>query len=335
MLSRRARISFAIVYAAGLLLFSGLCAEWIVRQNGWRPWQHEDPGVTVVPGGQLFTSDPVLGYRHLPGQFSVRLPDGYTFGVTHLPNSLRITRPLASYAVAENRKPELWIFGCSFTHGWSLNDEETFPWLLQERLPEREIVNFGVSGYGTVQSLLQFRAALVASTPEIAVLAYADFHDVRNTFLRTRRKEAAPWNRLGPLIQPYARLTPAGELQFDLAKVVYTEVPLMDRSALINFLETTYNDLEERYHDSHAVSEALVVDMARIAREHGVRFIVAGISRAPATSRMLDFARAQGIDAIDIAVDPSDVSYTNLPHDPHPNARANRHYADRLETVLR
>lgn len=49
MLTRRARISFAIVYAAGLLLVSGLCAEWIVRQNGWRPWQHEDPGVTHLP----------------------------------------------------------------------------------------------------------------------------------------------------------------------------------------------------------------------------------------------------------------------------------------------
>jgi len=38
--------------------------------------------------------------------------------------------------------------------------KKTFPWLLQERFPQYEVVNFGLNGYSTVQSLIQLREAL-------------------------------------------------------------------------------------------------------------------------------------------------------------------------------
>jgi hypothetical protein len=78
----------------------------------------------------------------------VTLPNGYAFRVTHLPNTLRVPYPLATDAHARS-KPEIWLFGCSFTHGWSLNDEETYPWVLQERLPMYEVVNYGAWRCGT------------------------------------------------------------------------------------------------------------------------------------------------------------------------------------------
>ena len=72
----------------------------------------------------------------------------------------------------------------------------------------------GVNGYGTLQSLIQLRAALAQrERPWLAVLAYGAFHDVRNTFLRKRRKRVAPYSRLGPLVQPYADLGPDGALR--------------------------------------------------------------------------------------------------------------------------
>jgi hypothetical protein len=252
--------------------------------------------------------------------------------VTHDARTLRITHPVDP-AGAESR-PEIWIFGCSFTHGWSLSDEETYPWLLQQRFPNHEVVNFGVSGYGTVQSLLQFREALGHRRPAMAVLAYASFHDARNTFLRSRRKETAPWNRLGPLVQPYARLGAGEKLELQMAEVAYTELPFMRHSALMHFVETRYNSIEDYFYKSHRVSEVLVAEMSGLARRNGVPLIVAGIWNDEPTQDMLRFASSLDVPVVDMSVDLDWPANNNLPHDLHPSAEANREYARQLGNFL-
>jgi hypothetical protein len=306
-------------------------AEFVLRQKGFKPWQAGNISAKVEPGGRLFRPHPALGYSHIPGSFVVTLPTGYSFKSTHLPNTLRITRPLDSYD-EPSRKEGLWIFGCSMTYGLSLNDEETYPWLLQERLPQYDVVNFSVPGYGTTHSLIQFREALAAgAAPKVAILAYAGFHDERNTFSRMRRKQVAPWNRLGPFSYPCARLE-NGVLRYLSADVEYQEFPLMRRLAFAHYLEMTYNRLEFSWHQGQSVSEALIAEMAGLARKHGSSLIVANISRGQA---MLDWARSNGIPNVDISLDLSIGENTNLPHDGHPSAIATRKYADKLETFLR
>ncbi len=169
------------------------------------------------------------------------LPPSYSFGVTHLSNTLRVTRPLEIYNLSDS-KDEIWVFGCSVTHGWSLNDDETYPWLLQESLPCYKIVNFGVTGYGTLHSLIQFHEALLKrKKPKAVIIAYGFFHDRRNTFLRLRRKGLVPLNKLGPLVQPYARVNKRGELTWSMATAQFHAFPLMRYSALIHLIEKAYN----------------------------------------------------------------------------------------------
>jgi hypothetical protein len=257
----------------------------------------------------------------------VTLPDGYAFRVTH-------PRPAAA---PERPKPEIWLFGCSFTHGWSLNDAETYPWALQERLPAYAVVNHGVGGYGTIHALLQLRQALrTRPPPAVAVYAYAGFHDERNTFLRRRRKGVALWNRLGPLTQPYARLAADGTLRSAFTAVEYREWPLMRWSALVHFLELTYNQLEERAADSHAVSERLLLEMASLAGQAQVPLVVAGVMDDEPTRGLLTFARHHGLAAVALASGLTAETYWNLPHDRgHPSPRGALTYAARLEAFLR
>jgi hypothetical protein len=321
------------MYAVFLSLLAGvflLSAELILRLKGVRPWDMTKVNISVEPGGRFFTRHPTLGYTHIAGRFKVTLADGFSFVVTHLPNSLRITQPIDRYYGASER-PEIWIFGCSFTHGWSLNDQETYPWLLQQRLPEYQIVNFGVSGYGTVHSLIQYREALRLKRPRLAILAYASFHDERNTFSRNRRKLVAPWNKLGPLIQPYARLAENKSLQYLYADVEYREFPMMRRLALSHFLEMCWNRIEPKLLRSHEVSEALVMEMARVSKEHNVKFLVAAIAKV---DQMLEFAEQHGIPNADISVDLNIKGFINL-HDGHPSAAANKLYAANLEAAIR
>ena len=323
-----------------LSLLLGLClailggGEMLVRGEGWRPWSRADPGVQINPGGRLARLHPTLGYTHLPGRYTVTLADGFSFRMTHGPDTLRITS--STDPGTPDVRPEIWVLGCSATHGWSLNDKETYPWLLQKRFPDYRVLNFGVSGYGTLQSLIQFREALATGgpRPKIVVLAYGDFHDARNTFARQRRKEVAPWNRLGSMQQPYARLTPTGQLELAMTEVEFTEVPFMTSSALINKLESKYDEFEVAFLNSHRVSEALMLEINELAVENGSTLIVAGIWNGALTKDMLEFAAGKQIRALDISVDTSRSEYNNLPHDIHPSALANRHYADQIGNYL-
>ena len=233
----------------GILLVGVLMSvsEVVVRLNGFTPYRVSTAAIEVNPGGKWFMKHPTLGYSLIPGKFIITLGSRYSFNVTHLPNTLRITHPIDGYLNKDKQKEEIWIFGCSFTHGWGLNDEETYPWLLQERFPEYEIVNFGVGGYGTIHSLTQFREALEIKTPKLAVLAYASFHDKRNTFIRNRKKQVQLTKQLGPIFQPYALLDSQGRLQYSFSDVEYREVPLMRHSALVHFIENLYNVYEERW----------------------------------------------------------------------------------------
>ena len=322
-----------ITYLIFPIFLSTTTAEIVLRVAGYKPWQIPNVDVAVEPKGNFFTKDSELGYKHLPGKFKVTLNGNYSFNATHLNNSLRITHPLNTYNQF-SQKPEIWIFGCSFTYGWSLNDSETYPWLLQEKLPKYEIVNFGVNGYGTLHSLIQFKEALKqANKPKIAVIAYARFHNRRNTLLRSRRKEVVAWKKLGILFHPDARLNGENNFTYSMAKIEYREFPLMRVSALSHFLEVIYNKFfEENYYRSHEVSKAIIEEFNRVAEAKGVKLVVVGINSGSA--KMLQELSQEGIPTADISVDLKIPANNNLPHDSHPSAIANRQYAEKLEGFL-
>ncbi|MEG4838654.1 SGNH/GDSL hydrolase family protein [Microcoleus sp. B9-D4] len=321
-----------ITYLIFPIFLSTTTAEIVLRVAGYKPWQIENVDVAVEPKGNFFTKDSELGYKHLPGKFKVTLNGNYSFNTTHLNNTLRITHPLNTYNLS-SKKPEIWIFGCSFTYGWSLNDSETYAWLLQEKLPKYEIVNFGVNGYGTLHSFIQFKEALKqGNKPKIAVIAYAGFHDRRNTLLRARSKQMASWNKLGILFQPDARLNGENNFTYKMTKLEYHEFPLMRVSALSHFLDVNYNQFEEGLYRSHEVSKAIIEEFNRVAEAKGVKLVVAGINSGSA--KMLQELSQEGIATADISVDLKIPANNNLPHDLHPSAIANRQYAEKLEVFL-
>jgi hypothetical protein len=334
MLTRRQKIIFYLVFFTLFLLVFIPAAEILARVTGHRPWVVNELNVRVEPGGRLYTTHPTLGYAPLPGQFKVTIDDSYVFKFTNLSNSLRVTHPLNTYPVQSGRN-EIWILGDSITFGWSVNDEETFPWLLQADLPNYEVVNFGVMGYGTLQSLIQLREELkLRNRPKLVVLNYASWHDVRNTFIRARRKMLATASSLGPVNQPYARLTKDGKIEIVQEALQYREFPFMRYSALSNMLEETYDKYEERHVDSHKVTKAIMKEIASLCRAQGVEVVVAALTSDATTSDMLAHAQSEGMKTFSMFVDLSIKENNNLPFDSHPSAAAHRQYAQLLKPYL-
>ncbi len=330
---RQRRIIILSCYFLILLAFFLLCCEIILRLKGFKPYKPVELSVKIEPGGKLFCSDPDVGYAHLSGKFKVTLKDGYTFDLTHTTNGLRVTRPINEN---KTRKNSIWIMGCSFTHGWSLNDDQTYPWLIQKKLTNYDVLNFGVNGYGTVQSFFQFRKFLKQfQKPSVVVATYAYFHDERNTFLRLWRKAIVPYNKLGQVTPPYARFDKDGNLIFFRNPVHYTEFPLQRISALMHFMEQKYDDYEDINIKSHFVTKAVIETFANECKTNGIDFVLASITRGKINSDVIEFCKSKGIKAVDISVSLSESANRNLPYDDHPSAIAHKQYADKLLNYLK
>jgi hypothetical protein len=328
------RILLYILYCAAVLAAVFFLAEGVVRLAGDKPYVPVTFNIQVEPGGKFFAPHPTLGYAHLPGAFKITLPTGYTFTVTHGADTLRLTEPPATTAAAGNR-PEIWIFGCSITHAWAVNDADAYPWLLQEQLPQYRVVNFGVDGYSNVQGLVQLEESLAQGrVPQVVIAAYGSLHDTRNICSRLYRKAVIPHNRLGELLLPCGRLDNHGNLQIIRIQLGYEPLPFMGWSAFIHRLEQVYLKNEGKFRHSREVSRAILLRMAGLCRDRGITFVAAGVKDDRPTREMLAFLRKHGILAVDVAVDLNLPQYNNRPHDGHPSPRAHRLYADKLAQFL-
>jgi hypothetical protein len=307
-----------------------LASEVVCRIAGIAPLRRSSLIDAQTFSRSFFRKDGILGFANTPGRFVIAATQGhYQFTITHLADSLRITRPLDNYNHNHPRpsKGAIWIFGCSLTHGWSLDDTQTYSWLLQERFPDFDVVNFGVGGYGTIHSLLQLKEAVKSRRPPaIVILAYASFHDERNVMSRNWRLLVAPQNGVSEIDHVFARFDDRGQLKIGKIRVDHPPA-LIEHSALARLIEINLGILEDRQLRAHEVSEALIAEMNQITSAAGGQFVLANIL---GDSSILKFAAKQGIPGVNIAVDLTMKENNNLPYDLHPSAIANQKYAAKL-----
>lgn len=335
-LSRQKRFLFASLIVSVIVLVF-LAASEIVLRRIVGPWRVVSAAnlVTVDPPGPFYRADAALGYLPLPGTVKVTIPGPYSFSITHDQSGLRITSPYADDSMPEG---QIWIFGCSYTEGWTLNDDETYPWLLQSQISRYRVMNFGVSGYGTLQSLIQFQQKLkTRGRPAVVVVSYASFHDRRNTLARSwmkTRMTYGPSASLSDVKLPYLKWREDQKPELLYRPIGYEALPLARYSAVANTLDETLNRIVDRTYHSHEVSKTIIEDFAELCKANQIDFVVAGITSDAATADMLEFCKSRGITTVDISVDLDIRANTNLPYDDHPSALANQQYAQKLRPTV-
>jgi len=71
-------------------------------------------------------------------------------------------------------------FGDSFVFGTGVEIEQTWQFLVEQSVPDVEVLNFGVSGYGTDQALLRYVDEGVRFSPNVVTLGYIVHNSRRN-----------------------------------------------------------------------------------------------------------------------------------------------------------
>lgn len=131
--------------------------------------------------GNLHRADPLLGWVVNPGiqSFHHRLDDkrgALQYDVVYsLTGGTRLT------AKSTHDGAAVIAAGCSFTFGHGIKDEDTWPWRLQEGLPQYRVINASCMGYGTDQALMAAERQIQSSGRAAAVvLGFGDFQIERN-----------------------------------------------------------------------------------------------------------------------------------------------------------
>lgn len=126
----------------------------------------------------VWVPDRELGWRNLPGARLHYVKEGNGIvDINSLGNRDRertLEKPPGTFRIA--------VFGDSMTEAVEVNLDETFCYLLEERIsrPEAkvEVLNFGVIGYSPIQELLHFRRQGPLYKPDLVVLALFVDNDV-------------------------------------------------------------------------------------------------------------------------------------------------------------
>jgi lysophospholipase L1-like esterase len=179
------------LFRAVTVLLVAALATLLLRAVPWIrgavfPTYVQGPGFEVT--GQKFLYDRLLGWRNVPG-FRAR-----TFGQPLTINSHGLRD--REYTVAKPADvTRILVLGDSYTWGYGVADGDLYTEVLEERLNERvggfEVLNAGVSGWGTDQEYLWFREEGVRYEPDIVVLTFF-FNDLDEVVSSTMYGAAKP-----------------------------------------------------------------------------------------------------------------------------------------------
>ena len=186
---------------AGSLVLSMLLAEAAAREflpQPYRPAQtsmHQN-GFDVVLG-RLHRPDAKIGWVLSPDpkQFHHRRSDDK--GVVAFDVVYSLAAGKRQIPAVPLSGPLLIATGCSFTFGHGLNDADTWPAQLQQKLPNYRVVSVAAIGYGTDQALLAAERELQQHKGQIGgvVLGFADFHIQRNRSAQSWLVTAYPFSK--------------------------------------------------------------------------------------------------------------------------------------------
>jgi hypothetical protein len=221
-----------------------------------------------------------------------------------------------------NRQPEkpprtlrIAVLGDSFIEAFQVSDDQTFCAVLERELSECaaldgqpvEVLNFGVSGYGTAQELLMLRHYVWAYAPDIVVLVLFAGNDVRNNSRDLEPYKVRPFFRLeqGNLVLDNSFREHPDYLKARSRKT-QRKIALIDRLRILQLLNETRNNWRRQMTDDPAgdrgrpgvddlalappkdatweaaweLTERLVVEIHSEVHRRGARFVLVAATSA-------------------------------------------------------
>ena len=317
----------------GSVLLSLIIGEIFILIIGYRVFRPEPIQISYEPSAAILP-DSILGYTSCIGLYKTNKNNQLLSSALHWSDHSRATRQ-QEYTSSDTVRPRIHLYGCSLAYGQHLEDPMTMAWNLQNLLPQYDVRNYAFIGYGLHQSFLQIQSHFTQQNiPEVLIVNYASFHNERNVLTRNRQKQLVPYVRqktmLDSLTWPVYTLDETQHLVLGYNKLSYQEWPLMRWSAMMHFVEHSYNQLLRDKEKEELISFLLLKEIQQLANQHKVELLITGIFSDQKTKTMLKRCKKAGMQVLDISVDLENNEFNLMPYDGHPNERAHEIYADKI-----
>lgn len=336
----RKKILVIIKRSIIFLIITIILLEIGLRIFGLGPFDLPKFTMRSTPARHLLP-DEQLGVRLNPGNYKVTLNQQLTYTATHLANGYR------TCGESSVNGPLIAFYGCSFTYGTGVSDEDVYPYILQKEFGTLRIENRAVPGYGQVQLLALLKDDLSKpKKPAFIVLNYLSFHNERNTLNTSYRQKL----RMGYEITkrddagiarykcayPYCKIE-KGKLALDQVSMqeINSTIPFISYSACMNTLQNLWDQNAVDVQEDEKVTFALIDQIQRICKKKGVKLVISTMSNDDVTDRFIKHCEAQSIPTIDISVDFTQKGFNNEPFDQHPSALAHKKLAEKLSVFLK
>lgn len=323
-----------------LLFITFFLLEIGLRLFGLGPFELPKYSMISTPDRHLLP-DPHLGVQLNPGKYEVTLNQQLKYTATHLENGYR------SCGESHVDDPLVAFYGCSFTYGTGVSDEQVYPYLLQEKFDSLKIENRAVPGYGQAQILASLEDDLKKPhKPDVIVLNYNSFHNERNTLNASYRQKL----RMGYEItkrddagiarfkcaHPFGILK-NGKVELNVLSMqeINSTFPLISYSAVMHTLQNLWHLSSVDAAEDEKVTLAMMDQIHSICTKSGVKLVISTMTNDDITRRLIAHCKKRSITTIDISIDLSQKGFTNKPHDQHPSAKAHKIYAEKLTEFLR
>ena len=196
------KVAFRIIYAGLLLVATGILLEIGGR---YLPVA----GKATKPSNVSFVFDKDVGKWHRANSTGTWNSACYEIGDIHFNGFGMRDRERK----IEKEKYRIAILGDSMIEALQVRDQEVVNRVMEKRLADRvEVLNFGMSGFGTVEELVAYRTKVAPFHPDVVVVAFLPKNDVRDNSMPLRSRALEGWGDEPPENVPFFGLNRQGEL---------------------------------------------------------------------------------------------------------------------------
>lgn len=314
----------------GIILSISL-AELLLRVTGYAN-KHNLLVHKVAQEREATLPDEETGWKNRESTYTSFIPStNKVILVTILEDGRRATE------INDNRtsRPKIITIGGSFTRGHGISDNETYPWKLQEKIPKMKVLNYGVGGYGTYQSLLTLERLLPKiDSPKIVIYGFIDHHMYRNIADGIVLELISRLSKDKYLSLPYATIDKNGSLIRHRPESCAVW-PLRNRLATVSLAEITFMRLKtfKRRSQKGEVTTKLLVEMNKICKKYDALLIVALFRiEKEHIGFYLDFLEKNNVLFVDCSHLLTDKVRINA--DAHPDEKINFLFAEKISAFM-
>lgn len=318
-----------------VLLSSFFAGELILRVLGFESLHYESFKLKSDKRDYLIP-DSINGFGIRKGVFNVDL-NGLKYKATHNSSGNRVT-----FSV-QNKGIKVGMFGCSFTYGMGVNDSNTSSSNLQSLNPNLSITNYGVPGFGNVQTYYQIEKIIKSNTElDVAIINFCDFHLERNVMSPVFRKhlnlgfeQNLYKNQFSTSYLPFVTIEHDTLLfQHENWNSLYSSLVGVNSFAFINAIQGSIDNIKSSSLDQNVASLKLFQRINLLCNTHSIKLIVVGLTKGKITSDFVDLLSSNQINAFYSPIPFKENKYNNFPLDSHPNSKAHEFWANMLNNLL-